>query len=82
LTCKQIQRAIEWAPGIGNVSVIFPNQTSSLISTACATGENTAYGGFFVEFTDNQGDLALMTSEGLSGSKILVTEYRKGTTVR
>jgi len=73
----QIKDAIEIMPGIGNVSIGFPNDGTDMIVTACNSSSNIVYGGFLVRFETQIGDLPLFSV--LKGNvSVKISEFNKG----
>jgi hypothetical protein len=77
-TAAQIKEAIEYMPAIGNVSIHFTVDNG--ISTACSTAYNETWGGFFVTFLTELGDLPLMTARN-STTVLGISEDTKGSIV-
>lgn len=76
----EIKSAIEYAAGIGNVTVWFPQADIDDITTACDSSTNGTYGGFLVSFDTENGDLDLM-SVVVNDLNITISEYQSGFSV-
>lgn len=76
----EIKSAIEYAAGVGNVSVWFPLADTDYITTACNSSMNVTNGGFMVSFDTEYGDLDLMEIV-MTTENITVSEYQSGYSV-
>lgn len=78
MTSAEIKAALEWIPALGNISVAFRNSDDDGILTACHTTPNATYGGFYVTFLDDLGDIPLLTT---ATSGVTIETVTEGTIV-
>ena len=81
-TATEIKAAIEYMPTIGNVSVEFTIDNG--IATACSSEYNATWGGFYITFLTDLGDLPLLSVQNTTAgadSSVVVTEDTKGAIV-
>lgn len=77
MTASEIKTSIEWIPALGNVSVDFRNSQFDSVTTACHTTINASYGGFYITFLDDLGDLPTLTAS----NSVTVKTFQDGTIV-
>lgn len=76
----EIKSAIEYAGGVGNVTVWFPLKDVDYIKTACNSSVNSTYGGFLVSFDTEYGNLDLM-SVLINDQNITISKEQDGYSV-
>lgn len=75
----EIRKVLEGMLSIGNVSIIFPNESVDGISTACNSSVNITFGGFLIEFKTELGDLPLAEVVGDEKSaSVTISKFRSG----
>jgi hypothetical protein len=78
MTSDEIKEALEWIPALGNVTIEFQNSDVDGVTTACAPSLNLTYGGFYVTFLEDLGDVPTLTT---TDSGVTIETFTEGTIV-
>lgn len=79
---SEIKSVLEKMSSVGNVTIWFPQAASDNIVTACNATLNSTFGGFYVRFDTEFGDLPLMEAAGPVAQNVDVFESQPGVNVR